>query len=138
MLEFKNLYELKEGPVEVYNEMEPLMRRLGEELHEDDYKNIDFIDHLGGHVFILESLEDLKLIELVLGGTLYDNVQPFDIALILSDTSFMVLVSITSDTGGATYFLPREVYMQSAGAMLSLIETHRDANFGSLVKDGDL
>lgn len=128
MLEFRNCSEIKndvnsEALTNVYVEMHAMMSRFVEETkQEDDCDLIAFEDILGGPVYVLQQNEDLGKIEAdIEGNTLLTNAGAFDIAHLLNDTSFGVLVRFTSDTGGATFFIPKDIYLSVPSVLFSII-----------------
>ena len=131
MQQFKNLEELKSAPMSIYLEIKTLMERIGESLNEtgmltevlDDemVAFLPFMTYLGGDVFIVEDEhDDLQAIETA-GDNMFEHVCAFDIAIILPTLDYAMLVSMTTDEGGATYFIPEEIYKYSPNILLSII-----------------
>ena len=135
MLEFETLEGLIEAPKVVFNEMEAMMEKVKQELEDDvDIFNLEFMEYLGGNVFLLAEIEDLKAI-VINDGTLITNVSQFDIAFLTKDLSFVVIVSITSNAGGATYFIPRDIYMAVPTVLMSVLLTNYADNINSFIDE---
>lgn len=140
MLEFKTLEELieAEAPKVVFYEMEAMMEKVKQELEGDvDIFKLEFMGYLGGNVFLLEELEDLSAIELV-DSNLLLHASQFDMAFILKDLSYVVIVDISSDTGGATYFIPNSIYFRSSTVLLSVLLSNFDKNTSSFINSLDV
>ncbi len=70
-----------------------------------------FMEYLGGDVYLLETLDDLAQVTVWgCGGTLASAAGDFDIAEELPGGEHAVFVSITSNAGGATYFVPKQLW----------------------------
>jgi hypothetical protein len=131
MQQFKNLEELKLAPMSIYGEMKTLMERIGESLNETgiltDVLNDDmiasspFMTYLGGDVFIVEDEHDDLQDVMLSGESISDYATACDIAIILPTMDYAMLVTMTTDAGGATYFIPEEIYKYSPNILLSII-----------------
>lgn len=143
MKEFKTLRQISESNTDqsIYNEIKFLMERIavdGVELVEGEdithlAMDIDFMEALGGNVFVLETEEDLKQIS-VNDTNLFEAATLFDIAHLLQDLKHMVLVTMTSDTGGATYFVPDSIFSYHSTILMSLILTHHQSTVSTFIK----
>jgi hypothetical protein len=73
-----------------------------------------FMDYLGGDVFLLETLDDLAQVAVwdldSDGATLASAAGGFDVAEELPGGEHAVFVSITSNSGGATFFIPKQLW----------------------------
>lgn len=128
MKEFRSCNEIKNDVnaaslENVYLEMHAMMSRFVKENHlETDCDNVGFEEILGGNVFVAENTEDFGKIEVDLeGNTLLTNAGTFDIAHLLPEASYAVLVRFTSDTGGATYFIPKDIYLMIPSVLFSIV-----------------
>jgi hypothetical protein len=103
MQTFRNIMEMGAVPEDLWQYM--LTLRTDE---------ADFMDYLGGDVYLLETLDDLAQVpvwDLERDGiTLASSAGGFDIAEELPGGEHAVFVSITSNAGGATYFIPKQLW----------------------------
>lgn len=137
MLEFETLEGLIEAPQVVYNEMYGMMEKVKQDLDNGiDIEALEFMGYLGGNVFVIEDTEDLRVIE-GSEGTLETHASQFDIAFLTRDASFAVIVNMTSDSGGATYFIPREIYAYSGAILMSILFTNYAGNTNSFIDNVD-
>jgi len=117
--------------------MEGIAKETVELVEDEDVTHlamdIEFMETLGGNVFILETAEDLKQIS-VNESTLFDTPSMFDIAHLLQDLKYMLLATMTSETGGATYFIPDSVFLAHSSILMSLILTHHQATVGTFIR----
>jgi hypothetical protein len=142
MQKFKNLGELKSAPMSIYSEMEALMNQIGESLNKtgmlkseltaEMIGHLDFMTYLGGDVFIVEEeyddLDDIILFD----HSISERAGPCDIAIILPTFDYAMLVVMSSDEGGATYFIPQEIYENNTNVLLSIILTNPQNIINSL------
>jgi hypothetical protein len=106
MLVFKTLYELlnfrNSITEDVITDLKPLF------LHENH--DLNFMEHIGGHVHILQTFFDFALIPIY--GDRESNLMVdygcFDIAEKIPGTHlrYYKFCNVTSDTGGAMYYIP--------------------------------
>jgi hypothetical protein len=146
MQEFKNLEELKSAPINVYLEMKVLMSQIGESLNKTEMlkskltsemiDQLDFMTYLGGNVFIVEEERDLQYVTLF-DYSIYEKAGSCDIAIILPTLDYAMLVIMTSDEGGTTYFIPQEIYENNPNILLSIILTNPQSIISSLTVDQD-
>lgn len=136
MQQFKNLEELKLAPMSIYGEMKTLMERIGEGLNEtgmltdvlndDMIASLPFMTYLGGDVFVVEDDEDLKEVSIYDDMSISELASAYDLAIILPKLDYAMFVVMTTDSGGATYFIPQEIYEDSPNILLSLIISNPD------------
>jgi len=141
--EFNTLREISESDTSqtIYNEIKFLMEGIAKETVElvenEDVTHlamdIEFMETLGGNIFILETIEDLKQIP-VNDTSLLEHAAIFDVAFLLQDLRHMLLVTITSDTGGATYFIPDFVFTSHPATLMSLSLTHHKSTVSTFIK----
>jgi hypothetical protein len=114
MKEYKSIEEMADVPEDVWLAVSAL-----------DVQD-DFMENLGGNMFILETLDDLALVDVFNldnpGATLASSVGQFDIAEELAGGEHIMFVMITSNTGGATYFVPKHLWTNNVRE--SLIESN--------------
>jgi hypothetical protein len=138
MKEFKNLKELRLGSEYLSSELENLMENIAKEIDEENYKlivnNLSFMKYLGGDLFIIESEEELQSISTI-DCNLLEYAFPCDIGIILPNMEYAMLVIMTSDDGGATYFIPKEIYMENPNVLLSIILSNSEHNIKGMIED---
>jgi hypothetical protein len=102
---------------EILEDMLPVLRGL--------IPTSTLMNDLGGDVYILETLEDFKEIEVFdlddPGKSLLDKAGIFDIVS-FCDVDWIKILSLTSDSGGPVYYIPRELARlnPNVGASLEL------------------
>jgi hypothetical protein len=131
MQQFKNLEELKSAPMSIYSEMKTLMEKIGEGLNEtgmltevldgEMVASLPFMTYLGGDIFIIDNEEDLKEVSIYDDMSISELASAYDIAIILPTLDYAMFVAMTTDSGGATYFIPEEIYKYSPNILLSII-----------------
>jgi hypothetical protein len=89
---------------EILEDMVPVLRGL--------VPTSTLMNDLGGDVYILETLEDFKEIEVFdlddPGKTLFEKAGVFDIVS-YCNVDWLKILSLTSDSGGSVYYIPREL-----------------------------
>ena len=99
---FKELKEMMEVPEDMWQHMLLFPHEGG------------FMEALGGDVHLLETLDDLAQVPVWdLAGnekTLASSAGAFDVAEVLDSSEHAVFVTVTTDTGGAMYFVPNQLW----------------------------
>ena len=76
----------------------------------NDASNADLAYHLGGELYLCETLEDVGSIEHV-DGVLKDSPGKFDVLIYHKEEKFYEVVLCTNNAGGDCYFIPDELAM---------------------------
>ena len=99
MKQFRNLPEMISAPEEIKYFLSKIVSKQA--------KKMPFEELFGGNVFIVETLEDLKQIEVdIEGGTAYDTSGQVENVTWSDNREWVALHTPTSDSGGAIYFVP--------------------------------
>jgi len=130
---FKTIKELKEAPKEIQEKVISWIddREDSTAILEGD---IDFMWYFGGWIYLIETTEDVEYIPSTVenpddldGGkrpdlygfyNIIEAESDYDIAE--WDSEYAILISITSDSGGAAYFVPEEIAKQIANIMKAI------------------
>lgn len=136
---YNNLMEMH-GDVEeiIYEEMKAVMLNAYDEYSNNaaDYMDIDFVDTLGGKVYFIENVEDLKeiyapILETKPDGTSYNIIERpamFDTAGYLPGKQYAVLFCAVNNSGGDTYYIPRKVFSVVSCVAECIKLTHKYEN----------
>jgi hypothetical protein len=90
-----------------------------------------FSSHLGGNVYLCETVEDLKEISTSISTaagdrwlSLYEAADSFDVCeWMFPDNAMVFLVMIWNDSGGPAYFIPKDVANQCMNVAASINAT---------------
>lgn len=90
---------------------------------------LDFMEYFGGYIHLLESLDEIKEIDT---GTMHPVEDRFFNLSEVSDTfdicewsspSYVEVCNITSNSGGAVYFVPRDLALQHVFLLESVLKS---------------
>lgn len=143
---FSTMEALKEAPETVYAEMKALIDNMSSEGDIDvGYENDEnfFSYMLGGDVYVVETVDDLKEIQVlksidadgnivgwldksgIRAANITEAAGDFDAAdFILPDNNFIALFMATNNSGGNVYYIPKEVFDQCPNIVESVRLTH--------------
>lgn len=115
MKEYKTYGELRMfGPAAVLEDIRRIVRMGEGEGHPSD--KLDFLDYFGGRVKEVEAQEDLADIwttrEAPGGGrwlSIAEEADAFDDCRWLEGGDFAVVFNATTDSGGTTYYIPKDI-----------------------------
>jgi hypothetical protein len=120
---FKTFNEFEEAaPIELADYIFALEKNsniTGEEL---------FMDYYGGYLNIVETIEDLKEIPTThlvedpepRWANILEEADSYDLCRWLEDGRWVEIMMCTTDAGGATYFVPREIALQVPNVISSI------------------
>jgi hypothetical protein len=110
MKEYKNLNELQ-----VVDKL--IVEDITHCIHSTDLE-MQFVESIGGSVFVVETLEDLKLVKGAKDESVFDVVTVFDaVEMIGHDDEFMFFLNVNNESGGPCYYVPKAVYQQCQNCM---------------------
>lgn len=122
MKEYKTIEDLNSAPEEIQNEMQDMINSLPPE--ELEIGLLDTI--LGGNVFLVETVEDLTQIKT--GNWSASDERYLDVteAVFIPDVieetptgKYWLYVVITNNSGGSSYYIPREIFAMCENLMAS-------------------
>jgi len=133
-----NLKELREvaDKVIVDNVLELYKQ---EEFNDYDRENDTFEFLLGGNIFLIETVEDLKEIDTTVPRTdtqgyksLYETSAIFDIAYYIGpNQEYAMIVLIVNNSGGPTFYIPKDIYTQCRYIDESIVRTKESYDEGN-------
>jgi hypothetical protein len=118
MKEFTNFAELINAPLDVRNYLAPIIKR----------EKGPFDEIVGGNIFLVETLEDLKEIPvysvdradaLEAWPTVfeYEGEIGFELAQYTHNRDHLFVYHAVNDSGGPSWFIPRSIYLQRPNLM---------------------
>lgn len=129
MNQFRQFSELKKAHGDIYGYLSGVLEEM---TVSEDVTTFDA--SLGGDIFVVETIEDLQAIEshAVRGGDLCidklsDTACVFDICEWVLDGKFLEIFIATNNSGGPTYYIPREIALASPTVMQSIELTKENA-----------
>ncbi len=134
MIIYKNLKDFEKAPEKIQNYFSLLLKNSAEwlEEHPEDSETL-FLNYLGGSIYLLESLDEIGKIDTSIPHpvedrwfTLSEVSDSFDICEWILDHQYVQVVMITSNTGGSTYIIPRNLAIQHRFLLDSLDKTNND------------
>ena len=82
----------------------------------------DFTESIGGAVIIIETVEDLKASNI---SRIMTTQEEYDYCCTTSSKNYCVVVDITNNAGGDTYYIVKDVYEQFEAIFNSMyVSTH--------------
>ena len=110
MITFKNIEEIQKADPFIVADIYACIY--------DSDKKLSFIDSVGGNVYLVETLEDLKEVKGAKGESVFDVVATFDaVELIGTQDQFMLFLNVNNTNGGPCYYVPKAVYEQCQNCM---------------------
>jgi hypothetical protein len=121
MREYHTFGEIQEDetfPKEIFQEVEAFILNCKDEHLEKDNEHMENFQYsMGGNVFVIEKLEDLSEILTTEDSLLFpeelasvlETHSSFDIAEYLPSFNWVCMWMATSNSGGASYYIPKEV-----------------------------
>ena len=134
---FKNITEMKEGaPGRLYKEFLALVTDTDAPPYgsPDKSSGDDFMYHFGGYCYLVESLEDLKEIGDE-DANLFDAVLNIDIASYLTGREYAQFVSITCNSGGACYYIPKEICDKHPNIEASMLSSEGEIHESTMIPE---
>lgn len=126
---FRTYQELKKGaPRQIFEDIDSIVRSGMTTEYDRDILNIDFEYYFGGNVNLIETYEELGQIsttKVSVGdrnawATILETADAFDDCRYIGDGSFVVIFMATTDSGGDTYYIPREIADKCHNVALSV------------------
>lgn len=106
MKEYKNLTELESAHKLIIEDITNC-------IFADD-KKLEFVESVGGNVFVVETIEDLKEVKGAKGDSLFNAVTVFDaVEMIGHDGEFLFFLNVNSSNGGPSYYVPKAIYLEN-------------------------
>ena len=126
---YKNFEELKNAPPEIYQYFYDMVINPESDIIPED----DFMDFYGGNVNIIEDPIDLIDIPTTVEAvgenrwkSITETPDSFDSCRWIADGKYVEVFLATTDAGGPSYFIPREIAINSPNVLES-IEMSKEA-----------
>lgn len=151
MKTFINLTQMINNVDEIiFKEVMSFMYRIVDTREFDEIIDLEFIEWLGGNVYVVENREDLKAVEAPTPNavvkengverikSIVEMPSAFDVGGYLEDKSYIMLLPIYNNTGGPFYYIPRHVYEVEPSVIQCLkLTTHEENPIISYKKELD-
>jgi hypothetical protein len=120
---FKTFREFREAPSELYEYLMDLEKKSG--VSEDE----EFMNYYGGNFVVIESRDELKEIstthlfethEEIRWKNLLEESDSFDLCRWILENKWVEIMMCTTDAGGSTYFIPREIALMEPNVIASI------------------
>lgn len=117
MFEYNTLAELRSASKEIYDFIYNIISNDDSDVKVSNEEDIKFDNYFGGRVYLLENYDELEGIltteesedDPTQWASILEKPDAFDDCRYIAENKYVLIYNATTDSGGSTYIIPREI-----------------------------